>query len=166
MVIGITGGVGSGKSTVLKEIKNLIDCDLLLTDDIAKKLQEPNQISYLKIIECFGKSILNEDNTINRNKLSKIVFSDKDKLNCLNNITHPYVIEYVKNYIKLHKDNNIILESALLLETDLKDFCDSIWFIYVSENTRKERLKLNRNYTDNKINRMIKSQKDESFFYG
>lgn len=165
MVIGITGGVGSGKSTVLNVIKENTNCFLLLTDDIAKKLQEPGKISYKRIVEAFGHSILNEDKTINNSKLAKIVFEDKEKIKLLNNITHPNVIEYVISFINSHKDCLIVLESALLLDTELKDFCDSIWFIFAPEKVRRERLKLNRNYSDEKIDKMIKNQQKEEFFF-
>lgn len=165
MVIGITGGVGSGKSTVLNVIRENKNCFLLLTDDIAKKLQEPGESSYKRIVEIFGTCILNEDKTINNSKLAELVFENKEKLELLNNITHPNVINYVSSFINSHKNCLIILESALLLDTELKNFCDSIWFIYVSENIRRERLKLNRNYTDEKINKMIKNQKSEKFFF-
>lgn len=164
MIIGITGGVGSGKSTVLSYIKEKYDSIILLTDDIAKELQKPNQISYNLIVKHFGKQILKDDNTIDSKKLAKIVFNDKKELELLNSFCHPYVIEYIKNIVITNKNKLIFIESALLLDTELKNLCNEIWYIKVDIELRKDRLKRNRSYSDEKINNMIKCQKSEEYF--
>lgn len=164
MIIGITGGVGSGKSTVLSYIKEKYDSIILLTDDIAKELQQPNQISYNLIVKHFGKQILKNDNTIDSKKLAEIVFNNKEELEILNSFCHPYVTEYIKNIININKNKLIFIESALLLDTELKDLCDEIWYIKVDIELRRDRLKRNRNYSNEKINNMIQSQKSEEYF--
>lgn len=80
MVFGITGGIGSGKSTVINYINTICDCKLLLTDDIAKELMFPCQKAYLKIVYHFGPVIVDENGYINRQKLSDIVLNDKEQL--------------------------------------------------------------------------------------
>lgn len=166
MVIGVTGGVGSGKTTVLNEIKKIKpNCKLLLTDDIAKSQHEIGSPIYNKIVELFSKTILNEDETINKNKLSNIIFNDKEKLFELNKIIHPFVEDYVKNYIEENKDSLIILESAILIESNLAKYCDNIIYVYVPKEIRMERLKLNRNYSNEKILNIMSNQKDDDFFF-
>lgn len=166
MVIGVTGGVGSGKTTVLNEIKKIKpNCKLLLTDDIAKSQHEIGSPIYNKIVELFSKTILNEDETINKNKLSNIIFNDKEKLFEINKIIHPFVEDYVKNYIEENKDSLIILESAILIESNLAKYCDNIIYVYVPREIRMERLKLNRGYSNEKILNIMSNQKDDNFFF-
>lgn len=164
MVIGLTGGIGSGKSTVINYIKEKTNAKILITDDIAKKLMNPREISYNKIVDYFGKEILDENNNIDNLKLSQIVFNDKEKLEKLNSFTHPYVIKYIENFIKENKDFLIIIESALLLETTLKDLCGEIWFIKTSKEIRIKRLKEGRNYSEERINAVLRNQKPDSFY--
>lgn len=164
MVIGITGVVGSGKSTIVNYIGKTYNCYLIDTDTVAKKLMEPGNIVYEDVVKYFGKEILKEDNTINRNILANIVFNDKEKLKALNNITHNKVINEVKEIIKTHNSQLIIIESALLFDTELKDLCDSCWAIITSDEERKKRLIINRKYTEEKVEQIMKSQKTNEEF--
>lgn len=142
----------------------ITNADVLLTDNIAKMLMEPNQISYNKVVKYFGDEILNDNKTINRKMLADIVFNNKDKLKLLNSLTHPDVINYAENYISNNKDHIIVIESALLFETALKDICNITWYIKASKENRIQRLKIGRNYSDEKIKSMMKSQKPDSFY--
>lgn len=159
MIIGITGVVGSGKSTIVNYINEICDCLILDTDSIAKELMEPGMVAYDEIVKTFGYSILTESDVINRKALAEIVFNDKGKLELLNNITHHLVIEEVKNRIKKSEKKLIVIESALLFDTPLKDLCDSCWVIITSYEEKKKRLMLNRGYTEEKVDAMIASQK-------
>ena len=159
MIIGITGVVGSGKSTIVNYINEICDCLVLDTDSIAKELMEPGMVAYDEIVKTFGYSILTESDVINRKTLAEIVFNDKGKLELLNNITHHLVIEEVKNRIKKSEKKLIVIESALLFDTPLKDLCDSCWVIITSYEEKKKRLMLNRGYTEEKVDAMIASQK-------
>ncbi len=166
-IIGITGGVGSGKSRVLSFLEEKYNAVICQADQVAWKLQEPGEKSYLGIVDYFGESILNEDKTINRGALGQIVFNDEDKLQKLNEITHPAVKEYIKNQITIEKENDsdlFIIEAALLLEDNYDEICDEIWYIFAREEVRRERLKTSRNYTDEKIDSMIAAQQSENYF--
>lgn len=164
MVIGITGGVGSGKSTVVDYVVKATNADVILTDDLAKELTKPGKDSYIKVIKEFGNDILNDDKTIDRVKLAKIVFNDDKKLKLLNECIHPYVCKYIEEYISHNKDKLIIIESALLFETDIYNLCDETWYICASKENKIERLKASRGYSDEKIEFIMASQKDDNFF--
>ena len=166
-IIGITGGVGSGKSRVLSFLEEKFNAVICQADQVAWKLQEPGQKSYLGIVAYFGNGILNEDKTINRGALGQIVFNDDEKLQKLNEITHPAVKEYIKEQISCERDKGsalFVVEAALLLEDHYDEICDEIWYIFAREEVRRERLKESRNYTDEKIDSMIASQQTEEYF--
>ncbi len=166
-IIGITGGVGSGKSRVLSFLEEKYNAIICQADHVAWKLQEPGQRSYLEIVDYFGKTILNDDQTINRGALGQIVFNNVAKLQKLNEITHPAVKDYIKEQILIEKEKGselFIIEAALLLEDHYEEICDEIWYIFAREEVRRERLKESRNYTDEKIDSMIAKQQTESYF--
>ena len=139
-IIGITGGVGSGKSEILNILKNDYQAKVIQSDHVAHELMVPGAKSYDAIVQAFGNEILNEDQTINRPILGEIVFHDETKLSLLNSITHKNVDEEILSRI------------------------DQLWYIYTREEVRYERLKASRGYSDEKIKQMIeKQQKEEEF---
>ena len=94
-IIGITGGIGTGKSTVLAILEKEYQAYIVETDKLAHKLMSPGEIAYNQIVEVFGTDILQEDKTIDRGKLGGIVFQDEEKLQQLNKIVHPAVKQYI-----------------------------------------------------------------------
>ena len=166
-VIGITGGVGSGKSRVLEYLQSKYRAVICQADQVAWKLQEPGQKCYREIVEFFGSEILSENQEIDRKKLGEIVFSDKSKLEVLNQMMHPAVKEDIKEKIREEKRKGtdcFVIEAALLLEDNYAEICDEIWYIYTDEQVRRARLKESRKYSDEKINRIMKQQLSEDEF--
>lgn len=167
-VIGITGGIGSGKSLVLNILKEKNGAILIDTDGIAKKQMEVGGASYQDVVDCFGEDILQSDGSIDRRKLSNIVFNDKDKLQRLNELTHPNVIDVVKKQIEEFRTKQnvtyLVMETALIIEAELDTICDTVWYVYASEDNRRTRLKINRDYTDEKIDAIFASQSKEEDF--
>lgn len=167
-ILGITGGVGAGKSTVLDYLQNKYQARVIQADQVGHMVQEPGQTCYKKIVEMFGSEILNEDFTINRQKLGAVVFSDPAALQKLNHIVHPSVKEYIIREIQLEKEKGIVpfvvLEAALLLEDHYDLICDQIWYIYADEETRAERLKRTRGYSDEKVIGIMKNQMNDAEF--
>ncbi len=166
-VIGITGGIGSGKSRVLSYMKEKFDACICQADHVAWELQEPGQKCYAQIVEHFGKDVLNDDGTINRKKLGEIVFGDKEELLALNDIMHPAVKETIANRIQTEREKHskyFVIEAALLLEDGYNQICDEMWYIYTDEETRRLRLKESRAYTDEKIDAIMASQLSEEVF--
>ena len=138
-IIGITGGISSGKSNVAREIRKLgypvFDADL-----ISKESLDYNTPSYLKVCETFGEKILNSDFTINRQKLATIIFSDELKRQKLMNIIHPYVKKVLKENILKSNSNLVFLDVPLLFETDFHLLCDKIICVYLDKHLQLERL--------------------------
>jgi dephospho-CoA kinase len=167
-IIGITGGVGAGKSSVLNYIQQNYKARVIMADLVAHKIEEPGHKCYYRIVETFGSSILNADTTINKQKLAQIVFADDEKRIKLNSIVHPFVKEYIMNEINAERESGkvkfFIIEAALLLEDKYDLICDEIWYIYTTEEMRRERLKIARGYSDEKINLIFNSQLSEEDF--
>ncbi|WP_461810052.1 dephospho-CoA kinase [Faecalimonas sp.] len=166
-IIGITGGIGAGKSCVLTLMQERYGAVVCQTDIVAHRLQEKDEECYQKIVKRFGKTILTMDGEIDRKILGKIVFDDVEKLKKLNEIVHPAVKTQVKKEIDEanKKDCKIFLiESALLLEDHYEEICDELWYIYADEKVRRERLKIFRLMNDEKINLIMKAQATEEVF--
>ena len=166
-IIGITGGVGSGKSEILNILENDYHAKIIQSDHVAHELMAPGARSYDAIIQSFGNEILNEDQTINRPILGEIVFHDETKLSLLNSITHKNVDEEILSRIdqfgKEEPEGLVVVESALLVGAGYEKRFDQLWYIYTRE-VRYERLKASRGYSDEKIKQMIeKQQKEEEF---
>lgn len=166
-VIGITGGVGSGKSRVLEYLSSKYQAVVCQADQVAWKLQELGQPCYIKILDFFGPDILSDDQQIDRKKLGGIVFADEEKLKVLNQIMHPAVKEWIVDFIAKQRENGtsyVVLEAALLLEENYGEICDEIWYIYANEQVRRARLKESRSYDDEKISRIMRQQLSEEEF--
>ncbi|MDF2542163.1 MAG: hypothetical protein K0S47_1881 [Herbinix sp.] len=167
-VIGITGGIGSGKSMVTNILEDQHGAYILNTDQIARDQMEIGGSSYEGVVSYFGKIILNEDGSINRPSLAKIVFEDKKKLKILNELTHPNVLEVVKDEIERFRNSTLVsylvIETALMIESGYDIVCDEVWYVYASEEDRRERLKVNRNYSDEKIDAIFFSQRSDQEF--
>lgn len=167
-VVGITGGVGSGKSVVMNILKKEYGAEIILADLVAHDLMEPGQKNYTDIVEAFGEEILAEDKTIDRPALAKVVFGDKEKLARLNAITHPNVKKEIFRRIDEIKEKGeasfIAVEAALLLEEGYQDAFDTMWYVYVDEATRIARLKEGRGYTEEKCREIMAKQLPEEVF--
>jgi len=167
-VIGLTGGIGSGKSLVAKILQEKYHAVLLETDRIAKEQMEPGGVSYQEVLDYIGKEILSEDGTIDRGKLSRIIFEDTEKRLRINQITHPKVLTEVRRQISVMGEQGtvpyLIIETALMIEAQYDFICDETWYVYSSEEERRKRLKKDRNYSDEKIDAIFANQqKDEAF---
>ena len=166
-IIGITGGVGSGKSQVLALMKERFGAVICQADQVAWKLQEPGERCYQDIVEYFGTEVLNEDKTINRKALGEIVFANEAELRALNEIMHPAVKAEISILIEKERQNKtklFVLEAALLIEEHYDEICDELWYISTDEQIRRQRLKESRNYSDEKINAIMESQLSEDSF--
>lgn len=166
-IIGITGGVGTGKSEVLNYLERRHGAVICQADVVSRNLEKRGTICYRKIVEHFGTRILLENGRIDRGKLADIVFHDSNELAVLNGIVHPAVKKRILEKIKAEKKNDtdlFVLEAALLLEDHYDEICDEVWYIYTEESVRRKRLKLSRGYSDEKIDAIFQSQNSRDEF--
>ena len=167
-VIGITGGVGAGKSEILKYLKEKYKAVVIEADKVGHLLMEPGGACYYSIVEKFGSSILNGDQTINRTKLGKVVFADEALLKELNKIIHPRVKSHIVSEIAkeraYHRTNYFVVEAALLIEDHYDVVCDELWYIHTEESVRAKRFKEARGYDDEKIASICANQKSPEEF--
>ena len=164
--IGITGGVGAGKSEILSYLGKKNGVRVMLADEIAHELMEAGTDCYKSLRQTFNdEDIWNSDGSFNREKLAKVIFSDKLKRDIMNSIVHPAVKEYVIRQQEYEKERGelslLVLEAALLIEEHYDKICDELWYIYTSEENRRDRLKASRGYSDEKIDNIFKSQLSE-----
>lgn len=141
MLIGLTGGIGSGKSTVAAMF-NKYGLPIVDADYIARRVVEPNQPAWKKIVAYFGSDILLPDNTIDRKKLGEIVFNDEQKRNKLNEITHPIIISELMDEARALElvNGKVIVDIPLLFESKREELFEYIVVVYVSYSTQVKRL--------------------------
>lgn len=167
ITIGITGGVGAGKSTVLDFLEQEYQAYVMKADEIGHLVMEPGQSCYEPVIALFGKQVIKNDKTIDRRLVSDVVFSHPDMREKLNHIIHPAVKEYIRRQLALKKEEGqriCVVEAALLLEDHYEEFCDTVWYIHTDSEIRIRRLMESRGYTREKSMSIIASQAPEEFF--
>ncbi len=167
-VIGLTGGIGSGKTTVANILRDKYHAYVIFSDEVAKELMEPGQISYRLIVETFGTTVLDVDKRLDRQKLALMVFGNSGKLALLNSLTHPYVEQFILEEIKRVRETKqyqlVVVESALLLQVNYDKFCDEVWVVVAEEQVRRQRLIRSRGYSNEKIDAILEKQMtDEDF---
>ena len=166
-VIGITGGVGAGKSQVLSLLKENFGAEVIAADEVGRELMEPGRACFLPVAELFGPTVIKADGMLDRQKIAEIIFQDKVMLEKQNAIIHPAVKEEIIRRCRLSEAKWIAVEAALLLEAHYEDVCDEFWYIFADEETRRHRLKESRGYTDERIRAVMDSQlTDEQFRLG
>lgn len=165
--IGITGGVGAGKSTVLAYLEKMPETSVYQADLIAYELQLPGRMCYDKITGHFGREILKDDGFIDRNRLASLVFSNDSERMALNALVHPAVNRKIEALIEKETQKGtkvFVLEAALLTEEYYRTILDEIWYIYATEAVRRERLRQIRYYSEEKITGIMQAQASEEEF--
>ena len=166
-IIGVTGGVGAGKSTVLNYLESRYGAKLILADLVGHEVMEPGQEAYGQVVKAFGPEVVSAEGTIDRKALGAIVFADEKKRMILNRIIHPAVRQEILRRLeeaKLSHLSFVVVEAALFLEENYDAFCDETWYIYTDEKIRRQRLKENRGYSDERVDQIFRSQKTHEEF--
>ncbi|MBC5662405.1 dephospho-CoA kinase [Coprococcus sp. NSJ-10] len=189
LILGLTGGIGCGKTAVLTILKEEYDAYIIEADRLAHELMEPGKTVYQGIVDAFGMEVLmdadidisapaegnavtdNGQSTVNRpidrKKLGDIVFHDKDKLALLNSISHPLVKEEIVRRIEEQKDVGkklFVIEAALLIQDGYKSICDKMCYVYADLDVRISRLCKYRGFTQERAQAVIDSQESEAFY--
>ena len=189
LILGLTGGIGCGKTAVLTILKEEYDAYIIEADRLAHELMEPGKTVYQGIVDAFGMEVLmdtdidisapaegnavtdNGQSTVNRSidrkKLGDIVFHDKDKLTLLNSISHPLVKEEILRRIEEQKDAGkklFVIEAALLIQDGYKSICDKMCYVYADLDVRISRLCEYRGFTKERAQAGFDSQGSEAFY--
>jgi len=159
-VIGLTGGIGSGKSTVSQFLAQL-GAVILYADKVGHKAFKPDTELWREVVSTFGKQILNPSGEIDREKLGKVVFSNPESLARLNQIMHPPMYEMVKAQIERYRQQGVdvvILEAPLLVEANWTSLVDEVWVTVASETAVLKRIKKRTGLSEQQALARIRSQ--------
>lgn len=163
MIIGITGGVGSGKSRILKILHDDFNARVILADEVAHGLMEPGAPGLNEVVRSLGSRFLKEDGSVNRPALAELIFNNEKARETVNGIIHPMTCETICKEAREAKEALVIIETAIV-EEKVHDICQEIWYVYTSRENRILRLMENRGYTREKCEAIMKSQwSDEQF---
>ncbi|TXC90180.1 dephospho-CoA kinase [Metabacillus litoralis] len=160
IVIGLTGGIASGKSTISSMLQEK-GIRVVDADHIARVVVEVGEPAYNQIVEEFGIEILKEDKTINREKLGTIIFSDENKRQTLNSIVHPAVRKEMLKQVEEEKNkqsNAVVLDIPLLFESKLTHIVDKTLLVYVDQETQMKRLMKRNGYNEEEAKMRMDSQ--------
>ncbi len=167
-VIGITGGVGAGKSTVVGILQKHYTIEYLHCDVIAHELMEQGGSAHEELLALFGEDLVNADGTLNRSKLYERAFLG-NRVEELNACVHPKVRMYVEDRIASLRAAEfpglVLIEAALLIEAGYKDICDELWYVHAPVELRRARLKANRGYSDERVDSIMAEQSTEEMFF-
>lgn len=142
IILGLTGGIASGKSTVAEQLSKL-GAEIVDADYIARVIVQPGKRAWHNIVACFGEQILLEDSTINRKQLGACIFQDAEKRKQLEAITHPEIMAVIDEHIASARQRGLqilVLEIPLLIEVGWQDLVQKIWLVYVKRDIQLQRL--------------------------
>lgn len=167
-IIGITGGVGAGKTQILSYIETHYRCRVIRADEAAHMLEEPGQECYVRLVELLGQDILNKDGTINKRRMADAVFGNQEILVQVNAIVHPEVKKYILEQIRYERERGVVelffIEAALLIEERYDLIVDELWYIHADAAVREKRLVQERHYSTEKAAAIMKGQLSEAEF--
>ena len=178
-LIGVTGGVGCGKSEVLRYIETNYNCRIEFSDEIARALEAPGGAIYESLIRLLEQypadggtgqkaAVTLGDGRINNPEMARRIFSEPDLLNKVNQLVHPAVKKYILSAFAKENEAGVldffVVEAALLIECGYGENVDAMWYIYCDEEERRRRLKASRGYSDQKIDNIFRSQLSEQTF--
>ncbi|MCI8463753.1 MAG: dephospho-CoA kinase [Lachnospiraceae bacterium] len=166
--IGITGGIGAGKSELLCYIQRHYRCEIYLADQAAHEVKQAGTACYRQLVELLGRDILDPRGEIDRQRMAERIFASSDLLEQVNHIIHPAVKEYLLNRLKAARVKGeaelFFVEAALLVECGYGGLVDEMWYIYADEETRRRRLSQSRGYSGERIDQIMDSQLSEQAF--
>lgn len=157
MVIGITGGVGSGKSRILEILKEEYGARIIQADQVARELEEPGRPGLAALVEAFGTSILDEEGRLQRDAFASLIYENPEALEAVNRIIHPMTWQAIKEQLRQAQQGLTAVEAALFDEKS-REICDRLIFVDTSEKNRIRRLIEGRGYSREKCLEIMKNQ--------
>ncbi len=169
-IIGITGGIGSGKSEVCRYLEEKYNATVFIADDISRAVTEPQGVCYQGLRQLFGEEYFLSDGKLDRKKAGEKAFKDESVLKAMNALIHPVVYELIEEGLKkarVEKRPLAVIEAAILIESAYVDICDEIWFVYAEHKERIRRLVDIRGITRERAEAIMNNQlSDEEFKKG
>lgn len=166
--IGITGGIGAGKSEVLAYIRGRYPCEIYLADEVAHLVKQPGTEAYRELVELLGRDAVAADGQIDRGVMADRIFASPALLERVNGIIHPAVRDFLLERLEEARAAGVtelfFVEAALLIECGYLALVDEMWYIYADEAVRRERLRSARGYSEEKISRIMSGQLTEDAF--
>jgi len=161
LIIGLTGGIGTGKSTVTETLASL-GAVVINADLVGHTAYLPHQNVWQDVVDAFGaENILGENDEVDRRKLGGVVFGNPDALARLNSIVHPWMFGRMKELLKAEEDKGtevVVLEAAILIEANWTPLVNQVWVTVASEDNVVKRVQLRNNFTEDQIRARIRSQ--------
>lgn len=164
-LLGLTGGVGAGKSTVLSYLEEAYGFHVIQTDLTARRLMEPGMEGFQTAVRLFGADILDASGAICRPVLAERMFREPEKRRQSDAAIHPLVWKAVREEAAAFRNGPVVIETAVPGK-EFRDSCREIWYLYTSEEIRAARLRESRGYSPEKIRDIMASQADEETFAG
>lgn len=168
LFIGITGGIGAGKSEILSYIRKHYKCEIYLADEVAHEVKRLGTECYRALVDLLGKEIINPDGQIDKARMAEKIFADASLLEKVNQLIHPavkvYLLEHLEKARAAGEVELFFVEAALLIECGYGELVDEMWYIYADEQVRRERLKKARGYSEEKIENIMAKQLPEQKF--
>ena len=161
--LGITGGSGSGKTTV-SDIFRSEGIDVIDTDIVARIIVEPGKPALDEIKEYFGQEYITPAGTLDRKKMATLVFSNPDKRLKLNEITHKYISQYVDEYINNYTGDIIGIDGAVLIESGIGEGCDYILSVIADKEERIKRIIMRDSISEETAKKRIEAQQNDDFY--
>lgn len=166
--IGITGGIGAGKSEILHYIGEHYKCEIYLADEVAHLVKQPGTRGYQELVKLLGTDAVAADGQIDKAVMADKIFARPELLEQVNEIIHPAVREYLLERLEHARSAGeaelFFVEAALLIECGYLALVDEMWYIYADEEIRRERLQRTRGYSEEKISQIMSRQLSEDSF--
>ncbi len=166
--IGITGGIGAGKSEILDYIRRHYQCEIYLADEVAHLVKQPGTEAYRELVDLLGQDVMAGDGSIDKAAMADRIFARPELLERVNDIIHPAVKEYLLKRLERARAEGeaelFFVEAALLIEGGYLALVDEMWYIYADEAVRRERLGRARGYSQEKITQIMARQLTEAHF--
>ncbi|MDA3846176.1 MAG: dephospho-CoA kinase [Vallitaleaceae bacterium] len=168
IIIGLVGGIGSGKSLLANVFENLYNAYIISDDEVGHQSMMPTGLAYQQVIDLLGTRIIDEDGFIDRLVVSDIVFKDHNLLIALNRIIHRVVFDYLKETIDYLKEQDsydfIMIEAALLIVDEFMPLIDRLWYVKVDVDIMVKRLIQSRHISKEQIERIMEAQPEVAFY--
>lgn len=163
MIIGLTGGTGTGKTSISRYFAKA-GFEIIDYDKVTREVYAKGSDCLIEIVSAFGSGILESDGSLNRKALGAIVFADKNALELLNKTVYKYILAYTDETIKNAGDKKLLLDAPTLFEAGLHEKCDSVVGVIADKNLRLERIMLRDGLDLSGAQNRINSQKSDEFY--